>query len=359
MPEYWIGDVDGRVLGPVSLDVVQDLVNTGRLTEITRVSRDGRNWGTPAGFPEVMALLLNAPSPEALLQVERQEAARVREQLRAMQGRPPHEIFRLDRYASVDAYRNAFFKLVKRFYPDRVRAQAHPDLRKAYADAFQFLSRLMVHIERELSSGTQVSPLPVMRAVPPPAPGEDEPLTPIPAPPPQMARPLTVVPRNLTPLPRPMTPLPRASPLVPDPRRSLLEQTQPLRTSPLGSGTYDGSFSYQAHEFVGFERRDDRVEVTIRVTARNSRMFTEHPLANLKTDGFFLACAKSLPLGTLVDVIFRFDEEHREVRSRGRVILENSGGDPTRPTGFGVRFITLVDQDRRFMLQFVEKTVAH
>ena len=42
MPEYWIGDVEGRVLGPVSLDVVQDLVNTGRLTEITRVSRDGR-----------------------------------------------------------------------------------------------------------------------------------------------------------------------------------------------------------------------------------------------------------------------------------------------------------------------------
>jgi len=332
MPEYWIGDAEGRVLGPVSLDVVQDLVNTGRLTEITRVSRDGRNWGTPAGFPEVMALLLNAPSPDALLQSERQEAARVREQLRTMQGRPPHEIFRLDRNASVDAYRNAFFKLVKRFYPDRVRAQAHADLRKAYADAFQFLSRLMVHIERELSSGNHVSPLPMMRAVPPPPPGEDEPLTPIPAPPPQTARPFTVVPRSMTPLPRP-------SPLTPLPA--------------------EGPYSYQPHEFVGFERRDDRVEVTIRVTARNSRMFTEHPLANLKTDGFFLACAKSLPLGTLVDVIFRFDEDHREVRSRGRVILENSGGDPNRPTGFGVRFITLVEQDRRFMQQFVDKTAAH
>jgi len=352
MPEYWIGDVEGRVLGPVSLDVVQDLVNTGRLTEITRVSRDGRNWGAPAGFPEVMTLLLNAPSPDALLGSERQEAARVREQLRAMQGRPPHEIFRLDRNASVDAYRNAFFKLVKRFYPDRVRAQAHPDLRKAYADAFQFLSRLMVHIEKDLAAGVPVSPLPVVRAVPPPPQGEDEPLTPIPAPPPQMAKPLKVVPRSMTPLPRP-------SPLTPDPRRSLLEQTQPLRTSPLGAPPAEGPYSYQPHEFVGFERRDDRVEVTIRVTARNSRMFTDHPLANLKADGFFLACAKSLPLGTLVDVIFRFDEEKREVRSRGRVILENTGGDPTRPTGFGVRFITLVDQDRRFMLKFVEKTAAH
>jgi hypothetical protein len=347
MPEYWIGDVEGRVLGPVSLDVVQDLVNTGRLTEITRVSRDGRNWGTPSGFPEVMTLLVNAPSPDALLQSESQEASRVREQLRAMQGRPPHEIFRLDRNASVDAYRNAFFKLVKRFYPDRVRAQAHPDLRKAYADAFQFLSRLMVHIEKELAAGTGVSPMPVMR--PPPPPGEDEPLTPIPAPPPQMARPLTVVPRSLTPLPRPS----------PIPGRSMMEATQPLRTSPLGSPAAEGPFSYQPHEFVGFERREDRVEVTIRVTARNSRMFTDHPLANLKTDGFFLACAKSLPLGTLVDVIFRFDEEQREVRSRGRVILENTGGDPTRPAGFGVRFITLVDQDKRWMLKFVEKSAAH
>jgi uncharacterized protein (TIGR02266 family) len=331
MPEYWIGDAEGRVLGPVSLDVVQDLVNTGRLTEITRVSRDGRNWGAPISFPEVTALLMNAPSPDALLQSERQEAARVKEQLRAMQGRPPHEIFRLDRNASVDAYRNAFFKLVKRFYPDRVRAQAHPDLRKAYGDAFQFLSRLMVHIEKELASGGPVSPLPTVRAVPTP-PMDDEPLTPVPAPPPQTARPLTVVPRGITPLPRP---------------------------SPLSPPHHEGPYSYQPHEFVGFERRDDRVEVTIRVTARNSRMFTDHPLANLKTDGFFLACAKSLPLGTLVDVIFRFDEEHREVRSRGRVILENTGGDPARPTGFGVRFITLVDQDRRFMQQFVDKTAVH
>jgi len=351
MPEYWIGDVEGRVLGPVSLDVVQDLVNTGRLTEITRVSRDGRTWGAPSGFPEVMTLLVNAPSADSLLQSERQEAARVREQLRAMQGRPPHEIFRLDRNASVDAYRNAFFKLVKRFYPDRVRAQAHPDLRKAYADAFQFLSKLMVHIEKELASGAPVSPMPVVRAVPPPAPGEDEPLTPLPTPVPQTMRPLTVVPRSLTPPPRP-------SPLTPPPRRSLLEKTQPLRTSPLGSSSSDAPFSYQAHEFVGFERREDRMEVTIQVTARNSRMFTDHPLANLKTDGFFLACARSLPLGTLVDVIFRFEEERREVRSRGRVILENTGGDPAHPSGFGVRFITLVDQDKRWMLKFVEKNAA-
>src|SRR5262249_26707324 len=178
MAEYWIGDAEGRVLGPVSLDVVQDLVNTGRLMQITRASRDGQRWGPPNAYPEVMTLLLNAPAPEVLLNQERQEAARVREQLRAMQGRPPHEIFRLDRHASVDAYRNAFFKLVKRFYPDPVRAQAHPDLPKAQADSFQFLSRLMVHIERELDAGGPTRPLPPIGGVPPPPVGDDEPLTP-------------------------------------------------------------------------------------------------------------------------------------------------------------------------------------
>ena len=331
MAEYWIGDSEGRVLGPVSLDVVQDLVNTGRLTQITRASRDGQSWGPPNLYPEVMTLLLNAPAPEALLQSERQEAARVREQLRAMQGRPPHEIFRLERNASVDAYRNAFFKLVKRFYPDRVRAQAHAELRKAYADAFQFLSRLMVHIERELDAGGPIRPLPTIRAVPPPPPlDEDEPLTPTALTPLMKTRPMAVVPRSATPPSRPVP----------------------------GGPSHQGRYSYQPHEFVGFERRDDRVEVTVRVTARNSGMFTEHPLANLKQGGVFLACGKSLPLGTLVDVVFRFDNERREVRSRGRVIVENSGGDPSKPHGFGVRFITLVEQDRSFMQQFVERAAA-
>ena len=118
---------------------------------------------------------------------------------------------------------------------------------------------------------------------------------------------MSVVPRRPTPVPRPGP----AFPLAPPP--------------------HQGRYSYQPHEFVGFERRDDRVEVTVRVTARNSGMFTEHPLANLKSGGFFLACGKSLPLGTLVDVVFRFDSERREVRSRGRVIVENTGGDPHKP----------------------------
>ena len=69
MPEYWIGDVEGRVLGPVSLDVVQDLVNTGRLTEITQQSTrynfveagEPRNWNSGHHF------VIGAPERDAWL----------------------------------------------------------------------------------------------------------------------------------------------------------------------------------------------------------------------------------------------------------------------------------------------------
>src|SRR5208283_122963 len=166
---YWIGDAEGRVLGPVTLDIVQELVSTGRLQDVTRASTDGQRWGAPEQFPEILALLLHAPKPEVLLELERQEAGRVWDQLRGMQGKTPHELFHIAQDASLDAYRNAFFKLVKRFYPDRVRAQAHPDLRRAYSDAFHFLSRLMVHIENELAAGRTLSAMPVLVNTPSPA----------------------------------------------------------------------------------------------------------------------------------------------------------------------------------------------
>ena len=313
---YWIGDADGRVLGPVSLDVVQELVKTGRLQDVTRASTDGHRWGAPEQFPEILALLLHAPKPEVLFELERQEAGRVWDQLRAMQGKAPNELFRLEQGASVDAYRNAFFKLVKRFYPDRVRAQAHPDLRRAYSDAFHFLSRLMVHIETELAAGRAVGAMPAPRD------------TPVPAAAPRLA-----------------AATPSAAVLQPAaPRRPA------YRTPAQGQRA-----TYQPNEFIGLERRDDRVEVTVKVNARNSAMFTQHPLVNLQSGGVFLACQTSLPLGTPVEVVFRFDEPAREIKARGRVILENAGGDPRTPIGFGVRLVTLPDSEKSFVQAFLQR----
>jgi hypothetical protein len=100
------------------------------------------------------------------------------------------------------------------------------------------------------------------------------------------------------------------------------------------------AYSYQPHEFVGFERREDRVEVTIRVTARNSRMFTDHPsgqsedrrlLPRLRevaaarhAGGRHLPLRRGAPGGPLARP--GDSREHR--------------GDPAKPAGFGVRFIT-------------------
>jgi uncharacterized protein (TIGR02266 family) len=319
---YWIGDAEGRVLGPVPLDVVQDLVRTGRLQDVTRASTDGQRWGAPEQYPEILALLLHAPKPEALLELERQEAGRVWEQLRAMQGKAPRELFRLEHDASVDAYRNAFFKLVKRFYPDRVRAQAHPDLRRAYSDAFHFLSRLMVHIETELAAGRAVGAMPVLRD------------TPLPSLAPRLPKPLSF-------------------PAGAEPER-LKPASRQLERSPAPGARA----TYEPSEFVGLERRDDRVEVTVRVNARNSAMFTQHPLVNLQSGGVFLACRTSLPLGTPVEVVFRFDEPAREIKARGRVILENAGGDPRTPAGFGVRLVTLPDSEKSFVQAFLQKAAG-
>jgi uncharacterized protein (TIGR02266 family) len=316
---YWIGDAEGRVLGPVTLDVVQELVNTGRLQDVTHASTDGQRWGAPEQFPEILALLLHAPRPEAFLELERQEAGRVWDQLRGMQGKAPHELFHIEQGASVDAYRNAFFKLVKRFYPDRVRAQAHPDLRRAYSDAFHFLSRLMVHIENELAAGRTVGALPAMRVTPLATPVA-KPAQPVQFPTQERSRPAI--------RPSPKTPEPASRP------------------------------TYGATEFVGLERRDDRVEVTVKVNARNSAMFTQHPLVNLQSGGVFLACHTSLPLGTPVEVVFRFDEPAREIKARGRVILENAGADPRTPVGFGVRLVTLPDSEKNFVQAFLQRVAA-
>jgi uncharacterized protein (TIGR02266 family) len=318
MASYWIGDAEGRVLGPVALDVVQELVRTGRLQDVTRASTDGQRWGAPEQFPEILALLLHAPKPEVLLELERQEAGRVWEQLRAMQGKAPQELFRLEQDASVDAYRNAFFKLVKRFYPDRVRVQAHPDLRRAYSDAFHFLSRLMVHIENELAAGRAVGAMPALRDTPLP----------------------TLAPK----LPKPASP--EAAP----------EQSKSVRRP--AARNAPGRATYEPGEFVGLVRRDDRVEVTVKVNARNSAMFTQHPLVNLQSGGVFLACHTSLPLGTPVEVVFRFDEPAREIKARGRVILENAGGDPRAPVGFGVRLVTLPDSERNFVQAFLQAAAS-
>jgi len=53
-------------------------------------------------------------------------------------------------------------------------------------------------------------------------------------------------------------------------------------------------------------------------------MFTQHALVNLSTQGVFLPTSRPIPLGTLLDLLFVFEDSH-QITTRGRVVWENVG----------------------------------
>jgi hypothetical protein len=57
-------------------------------------------------------------------------------------------------------------------------------------------------------------------------------------------------------------------------------------------------------------------------------------------------------------VVFCFDEPAREIKARGRVILENAGGDPRSPVGFGVRLVSFPDTEKSFVQAFLKRAAS-
>ncbi|MGZ3457329.1 MAG: TIGR02266 family protein [Archangium sp.] len=153
MSNYWIGDSVGRVLGPLSLQALRELIGSGRLKAVIRASRDGSTWEPIENFNEVKDLLSAAPaSPSA----EQQQAERLRQQLRQMQGMPAHQLFGVKPDASLEELRGAFFRVAKRFSPEHQSPDTHPELRKAAAEVFELLARRMR--EAEAQSAPRASP---------------------------------------------------------------------------------------------------------------------------------------------------------------------------------------------------------
>lgn len=147
MDDYWIRDAQGRVLGPIGLEVLRELVKAGRLRSIRQASRDGRHFSELTSFPEVSFAIHEALQAQQV-EESRQEARHLTEQLRAMEGKQVHEVFGLPPDASINAFRASFFALVRRFYPDRLPSEAPEELRRAYGEMFHFLSGLMSRIEQ-------------------------------------------------------------------------------------------------------------------------------------------------------------------------------------------------------------------
>jgi uncharacterized protein (TIGR02266 family) len=286
---YWIGDSVGRVLGPLTLQALRDLIGSGRLKAVTRASRDGSSWEPIENFNEVKDLL-NAAQPNA--SVEQQQAERLRQQLVQLQGLPAHQLFGVKPDAPLEELRGAFFRVARRYSPEHQSPDTHPELRKVSAEIFELLSRRMRETEAQLAPST-----------PPPA--------------------------------RTGTPAKGRAAAVQAP-----------------------VYTYSADEFVGLQKRDDRLQVDVRVTSRTAGIFTDHRIINFQSSGLFIPADRPLKLGTRVELVLHFEQPPRQIKLRSSVIWEYTLDDGKQPRGYGLGLVDLRPEERGFIEEFLRASRA-
>lgn len=301
MSTWWLADAQGRVLGPVTPEVVQELWATGAIAKDTRVSSDGQQWVAITDVPGLVA----AGETEAARETrQRQEAAQLSARLDMLRRRPPHEIFGVARDAPLEEFREAFFRISKRFHPERLPNPIVPELRDASVAIFRFLSGSLTRLE---NARKQAASAPAPRLPPIAYAGPARAKAPPPA-------------------PAPPTPPPA------DPEAD----------------------RYGPETFVGLEPGPNgEFEASIRVSPRTVSMFWEHPLVNLRQGGVFISGSRVLPLGTRLMVTLDFDDPPRTLTVRGYVTYECAKG--RGPKGFGVMLSGMGREDRAFVQEYVER----
>jgi uncharacterized protein (TIGR02266 family) len=296
---YWIGDSIGRVLGPLTLQSLRALISSGRLKAVTRASRDGETWEPIAQFSEVRDLLravAEAPRPDARQQVEQLHG-----QLRQMRALPSWQLFGVKPEAPLEELRGAFFRVARRFSPEHLGPDTAPEVRQASAEIFELLAQRMRELEAQRAPGPNaVSTAAATTNVVRPAPGA------------------------------------RVS--TPPPFRAA--SATPPRT-------------YSAEEFVGLQTRNERLQVEVRVSARNTGIFTDHRIINLQAGGLFLPTHRPLRLGTRVDLVLSFEQPVRQVKLRSSVIWEYTLDDGKQPRGYGLGLADLRAEERAFLEEFL------
>lgn len=268
--DYWIRDTGNRVLGPVSVEVLRDLVETGRFKNVASISVDGRAWLAVAAFPGLVDLVA-APPPDAAQ--DRAQAKKLRVQLATLRTLADADIFEVPATSSAKVYLAAYFALAKKLHPDRV-PDGFPALRAACVDVVQFVTDRIN-------------------------------------------------------------------------RRIRTENARPMAAS----RQFDGS------QFVGLQRNEaGGYQATVRITRASVSMFTRHSMINLSNSGIFLPGARA-PLGSQVDLLFRFIDPSRDIRTKGKVVWEGVE-DKRHPTGSGVRYGRLRDDETAFILDYVSQAEA-
>lgn len=295
MPDVWIRDEVGRVLGPIGVEVLRDLISAGRLAAIQAASRDGNTFVPVSEVPEVADLV----AKDARRQDDRTEAERISAVLHVLKSKSPHDVFELPASASLEQFKTAFFRLAKHYHPDRLPADALPELRLAYDSLFHFLAQSMAQVERLANAAAPSAP----------------------------------------------------------PSGSSKAATAPATSARTpASGSKPAPRTYGAETFLGLKQRaDGEAELEVRVTPGTVSMFTENELVNLAKDGVFVPVTQGIPLGSMIELRFLFDD--RTVSARGRVVFENFGGRRGKP-GIGLKFVRLTEADRAYITEYVKRIQA-
>lgn len=296
MSVWWIADGEGRVLGPIGPEVVRELWTSQRIGPETQVSRNGQGWIPITQVPELTGA---SESPTALAERQRQEAGQLKARLEELRSKRPHEVFGVPESAPAEHYREAFFRISKRFHPERLPETIVPELRDASTAVFRFLSGLLTRLENDRKRP----------ATPPPIAPRAAPV------------------REVAPRPAPVPPPPSVE-------------------DRYGPETFVGLRPVPGGEY----------EASIQVSARTVSIFYEHPLANLRQCGMFIPGKQVLPLGTRLQVKLEFDDPPRTLHIRGHVTFECAQGKG--PHGFGVMLNGLGKEDRAFVEAYVAQNRA-
>lgn len=317
MANYWIGDTAGRVLGPLTLQALRDLIGSGRLRAVTRASRDGNTWTPIQDFDEVKDLVAAAkPSPAA----DKQQAEQLRTRLRELQAlKTPQEIFGVKPGSNLDELRLAFFRMAKRFSPEHLAPDTAQELRRASQEMFDFLSQKMREAESR-PVGTPVRGTPVLKP---------------------------------TPVPVKTTPVPVAGARAVPPGSTAPFHPAAAVATPVRK--HVAAPTYSSEEFVGLSLRhhNDQVHADIQVSEKNVGMFTDHRMINLNSGGIFIQTHRPLRLGTKVNLRLHFAEPARSIELKSAVIWEHALDDGRQPQGYGLGLAGLRPEEKNFLLEFV------
>lgn len=105
---------------------------------------------------------------------------------------------------------------------------------------------------------------------------------------------------------------------------------------------------------VSEKRKYPRVPISVKVTNLSSGNFTYYQASNISAGGMFIKADEPLSVGS--ELRLRFSLPGAEDIKVHAKVVRNQSGDPAKgvPSGMGIRFIDVGDEDREVINQFID-----